>query len=284
MDRSNAAVVASAPAPTPAPAAAAPPTAPAATTTTTAATHATGASTGAGAGGSSTGTPPAASPSPTPTRAGARPAKRRRVTDAGDARGDEGGKEGEGGGAGAAHHRHRLPHDHALLVSQVCRFWFGDQDPRDPSFKLRNALWFRGGAEVDGHVASFFKVGMQMAAKGKLRAWATAARVADTRDPDTGTDGGTDSGTDTAGAGAGGGAGGGAGAGGGTGGGTGGGAQFTGGRLAHTHSPLVALVVLLDQLPRNAFRGSHKSFTADPAAIDIVRVRHAQPDRVPRPP
>jgi len=123
-----------------------------------------------------------------------------------------------------------LPASQLALVAKVCRFWFGDADPQQQQFQLRNALWFRGGAEVDAHIATEFKAAMNMAAKGKLAAWATAPRAVDV----SGSAGGP--------------------------------------TLSHTHSPLVALVLLLDQFPRNAFRGTAKSFDADAKAVEVVQV------------
>ena len=124
-----------------------------------------------------------------------------------------------------------LPASQLALVAKVCRFWFGDADPQQQQFQLRNALWFRGGAEVDAHIATEFKAAMNMAAKGKLAAWATAPRAVDVS------------------------------------------GSADGPTLSHTHSPLVALVLLLDQFPRNAFRGTAKSFDADAKAVEVVQVR-----------
>jgi len=42
---------------------------------------------------------------------------------------------------------------------------------------------------------------------------------------------------------------------------------------SRTHSPLMALVLLLDQFPRNAFRGKSKSFAGDTKAVEVVVVR-----------
>lgn len=100
--------------------------------------------------------------------------------------------------------------DAATTSDEVLGYWLEPKPQSEAEAKDRQALWFRGGPEVDRVIAERFGVLIERARRGELDAWT---------------------------------------------------ADFRG---------TLALVVLLDQFPRNVLRGTAGAFASDAEALRLV--------------
>lgn len=96
-------------------------------------------------------------------------------------------------------------------AAKVLKFWFGDPQSRDASYRQRRKLWFGKDPEFDQAVTARFRPLYNRAVAGTLESWRTTPQAA------------------------------------------------------------LALVIVLDQFPRNMFRGTPEAFATDNQALWVAK-------------